>query len=83
QTPHWISAKSERTVPLDMVTLDMAYRLTPRVSEWREDGEILQVVGDINRDIGTTANNIVERGGSKIIELGKGHPNIPETNRFI
>ncbi|GMT33591.1 hypothetical protein PFISCL1PPCAC_24888, partial [Pristionchus fissidentatus] len=71
KTPQSICEESVRAALLDTVPSDMAYRLTPRVSEWREDGEILQVVVDINCGKERIARNLVGRGGSKIIEVGK------------
>ncbi|GMR33493.1 hypothetical protein PMAYCL1PPCAC_03688, partial [Pristionchus mayeri] len=71
KSPQSICEESVRAALLDTVPSDMAYKLIPKVSEWKEEGEVLQIVVDINCEKERVARSLVGKGGSKIIEVGR------------
>ncbi|GMT03405.1 hypothetical protein PENTCL1PPCAC_25579 [Pristionchus entomophagus] len=71
KTPQSICEESVRAALLDVVPTDMSYRLVPRVNEWKEDGEVLQIVVDIHCDKERVARNLIGKGARKIIDVGK------------
>ncbi|KAF8381776.1 eral-1 [Pristionchus pacificus] len=71
KTPQSICEESVRAALLDTVPTDIAYRLKPRVREWLEDGELLQIVVDINCDKERIARNLTGKGGAKVTEVSR------------
>ncbi|CAJ0575421.1 unnamed protein product, partial [Mesorhabditis spiculigera] len=70
--PQDICAESVRGALLDVLPSDLAYNLQPKVSEWNQDGEVLQIVVDIPCKTERIAKLIIGKsGGSRIIEIGQ------------
>ena len=48
KSPQSICEESIRAALLDTVPANVAYKLNPRVTEWTENGEVLQIVAEIS-----------------------------------
>ncbi|KAK6746236.1 hypothetical protein RB195_012384 [Necator americanus] len=71
KTPQAICIDSVRAALLDTTPANVAYKLKPRITEWKVEGEVLQIVVEINCDKERIGRLIVGKGGRRIAEIGK------------
>ncbi|KHJ92200.1 hypothetical protein OESDEN_07916 [Oesophagostomum dentatum] len=71
QNPQQICIDSVRAALLDTTPSNVAYKLKPKISEWKEEGEVLQIVVEINCDKERIGRLLVGKGGRRIAEIGK------------
>ncbi|KHJ88412.1 hypothetical protein OESDEN_11794 [Oesophagostomum dentatum] len=71
KNPQQICIDSVRAALLDTTPSNVAYKLKPRISEWKEEGEVLQIVVEINCDKERIGRLLVGKGGRRIAEIGK------------
>ncbi|VDM71885.1 unnamed protein product [Strongylus vulgaris] len=70
--PQQICIDSVRAALLDTTPSNVAYQLKPRINEWKVDGEVLQIIVEINCDKERIGRLIIGKvGGRRIAEIGK------------
>ncbi|VDO79014.1 unnamed protein product [Haemonchus placei] len=62
---------SIRAALLDTLPANVAYVLQPQISEWNEDGEVLQIVADIPCEKQRIGKLVLGKGGQRIVDIGK------------
>ncbi|CAA87384.1 GTPase Era, mitochondrial [Caenorhabditis elegans] len=62
---------SIRAAVLDTTPSDVAYTVQIRISEWEEQGEVLQIVGEIRCQKPRDGSLIIGKGGKRISEIGR------------
>ncbi|RCN50154.1 hypothetical protein ANCCAN_03759 [Ancylostoma caninum] len=71
KSPQHICVDSVRAALLDTTPSNVAYKLKPRITEWKVEGEVLQIVVEINCDKERIGRLLVGKGGRRIAEIGK------------
>ncbi|KAK6031992.1 hypothetical protein OSTOST_01838 [Ostertagia ostertagi] len=71
KSPQQLCVESVRAALLDTLPANVAYVLQPKISEWNEDGEVLQIVVDIHCEKERIGKLIIGKGGQRIAEIGK------------
>ncbi|EYC14278.1 hypothetical protein Y032_0041g446 [Ancylostoma ceylanicum] len=71
KSPQHICIDSVRAALLDTTPSNVAYKLKPRITEWKVEGEVLQIVVEINCDKERIGRLLVGKGGRRIAEIGK------------
>ncbi|CAD6186574.1 unnamed protein product [Caenorhabditis auriculariae] len=71
KTPQELCTDAIRAAVLDMVHGDVAYTVRVGISEWVEQGEVLQIVGDIQCAKHRDGVLIIGKGGGRISEIGR------------
>ncbi|CAI2325697.1 unnamed protein product [Caenorhabditis sp. 36 PRJEB53466] len=62
---------SIRAAVLDTTPSDVAYTVSVRIAEWQEQGEVLQIVGEIRCQKARDGTLIIGKGGRRISEIGR------------
>ncbi|KJH42231.1 hypothetical protein DICVIV_11783 [Dictyocaulus viviparus] len=70
-TPQQICLDSVRAALLDTIPSYIAYSLRPKICEWNEDGEILQIVVEINCEKDRVGRVVLGNGGWRVTEIGR------------
>ncbi|VDK56692.1 unnamed protein product [Cylicostephanus goldi] len=71
RNPQQICVDSVRAALLDTTPSNVAYQLKPKISEWKVEGEVLQIVVEINCDKERIGRLLIGKGGRRIAEIGK------------
>ncbi|CAJ0605470.1 unnamed protein product [Cylicocyclus nassatus] len=71
RNPQQICVDSVRAALLDTTPSNVAYQLKPKISEWKVDGEVLQIVVEINCNKERVGRLLIGKGGRRIAEIGK------------
>ncbi|KAF1763749.1 hypothetical protein GCK72_003694 [Caenorhabditis remanei] len=66
-----LTIDSIRAAVLDTTPSDVAYSVQIRISEWEEQGEVLQIVGEIRCQKPRDGTLIIGKGGKRISEIGR------------
>ncbi|KAJ1364292.1 hypothetical protein KIN20_024355 [Parelaphostrongylus tenuis] len=66
-----ICLDSVRAALLDTVPANVAYCLQPKISEWNESGDVLQIVVEISCEKERIGRLVLGKGGRRITEIGK------------
>ncbi|UMM15723.1 hypothetical protein L5515_013041 [Caenorhabditis briggsae] len=62
---------SIRAAVLDTTPSNVAYSVQVRISEWEEQGEVLQIVGEIRCQKPRDGSLVIGKGGKRISEIGR------------
>ncbi|CAL2031148.1 unnamed protein product [Caenorhabditis brenneri] len=62
---------SIRAAVLDTTPSNVAYSVQIRIQEWEEQGEVLQIVGEIRCEKPRDGSLIIGKGGKRIAEIGR------------
>ncbi|VDO73896.1 unnamed protein product [Haemonchus placei] len=71
KSPQQLCLDSIRAALLDTLPANVAYVLQPQISEWNEDGEVLQIVVDIPCEKERIGKLVLGKGGQRIVDIGK------------
>ncbi|KAK6055443.1 hypothetical protein COOONC_07052 [Cooperia oncophora] len=71
KSPQQLCVEAVRAALLDTLPGNVAYILQPKINEWNEDGEVLQIVVDINCDKERIAKFVLGKGGQRIVDIGR------------
>ncbi|WKY14097.1 hypothetical protein Q1695_000002 [Nippostrongylus brasiliensis] len=71
KSPQSLCLESVRAALLDTLPSNVAYALQPKISDWNEDGEVLQILIEIRCDKERTGRLVLGRGGQRIAAIGK------------
>uniref|UniRef100_A0A8R1HP27 Era-type G domain-containing protein n=1 Tax=Caenorhabditis japonica TaxID=281687 RepID=A0A8R1HP27_CAEJA len=66
-----LAMDSIRAAVLDTTPSDVAYTVNVRISEWQEQGEVLQIVGEIRCQKPRDGSLIIGKSGKRISEIGR------------
>ncbi|CAI5441768.1 unnamed protein product [Caenorhabditis angaria] len=62
---------SIRAAVLDTTPSDVAYTIVPKIVEWDENGEVLQIVGELKCKKSRDGVLVIGKGGRRISEIGR------------
>ncbi|KAK5971473.1 G domain-containing protein [Trichostrongylus colubriformis] len=71
QSPQQLCVESVRAALLDTLPANVAYVLQPKINEWNEDGEVLQIVVEVPCEKERIGKLVLGKGGQRIAEIGK------------
>ncbi|VDK64180.1 unnamed protein product, partial [Anisakis simplex] len=69
--PQAICEDAIRAELLDSIPSDIAYQLKIKVIEWQVEGDVLQIVAEVNCEKERWAHYILGKDNNKIIKIGK------------
>ncbi|VDO65368.1 unnamed protein product [Heligmosomoides polygyrus] len=70
-TPQKLCLDSVRAALLDTLPSNVAYVLQPKIAEWNEDGEVLQIVVEVHCEKERIGRLVLGKGGQRIADIGK------------
>uniref|UniRef100_A0A1I7T4B2 Era-type G domain-containing protein n=1 Tax=Caenorhabditis tropicalis TaxID=1561998 RepID=A0A1I7T4B2_9PELO len=71
ETAQQLCMDSIRAAVLDTTPSNVAYSVQARISEWEENGEVLQIVGEIRCEKPRDGLLIIGKGGKRLAEIGR------------
>ncbi|CAJ0589845.1 unnamed protein product [Cylicocyclus nassatus] len=71
RNPQQICVDSVRAALLDTTPSNVAYQLKPKITEWKVDGEVLQILVEISCNKERIGRLLIGKGGRRITEIGK------------
>ncbi|CAJ0595522.1 unnamed protein product [Cylicocyclus nassatus] len=71
RNPQQICVVSFLATLLDTTPSNVAYQLKPKISEWKVDGEVLQIAVEINCNKERIGRLLIGKGDRRITEIGK------------
>lgn len=71
ETAQQLCIDSIRAAVLDTTPSNVAYSVQVRISEWQEQGEVLQIVGEIRCQKQRDGSLVIGKGGKRISEIGR------------